>query len=86
MPTIEDDEVLLSHLNTNLLVAKNSADYLMKRLQEVIERRKKGMKGDIEADEQLRTNCREANRKLQEIERLYEQAQHNAGLPGDRRK
>jgi hypothetical protein len=60
MPTIEDDEALLGHLNTNLLVAKNSAGYLMKLLQEVIERRKKGVKGDAEADEQLRTNLTES--------------------------
>jgi hypothetical protein len=75
MSTIEEDEALLRNLGTNYQVAKNSADCLMPRLREVIERRKKGVTGDTKADEQLRTNCRAANEKLQEIERLYESSE-----------
>lgn len=86
MRTIEEDEALLRNLETNRTVARKSADYLITRLREVVDRRRKGIKGDEEADKILRTNCIEAVKKMGEFEALYDRAVENAGLPPDRRK
>lgn len=85
MPTIGQDEALLMTLETNMVVAKNSADYFVKLLGQLIERRRKGVDGDRKADERLRVNCNAAVDKLREIELLYDQALKNAGLPEERR-
>jgi hypothetical protein len=84
--TIEEDEALLRNLETNRTIARKSADYLIARLREVVDRRRKGIKGDEEADKILRTNCIEAVKKMGEFEALYDRAVENAGLPPDRRK
>jgi hypothetical protein len=86
MPTIAQDEALLKKLETSFKVARTSTQYLLKHWKATIKRRRKGVKGDREADELLRKNCGAAVKRAYELKRLYDEALENAGLPASRRK
>jgi len=85
MPTIAEHEALLKELTEKIDAAEKSWKILKPYFEGMIDRRKKGVAGDQEADTALRENSKRALDKLSELNDQFERALKNAGLPEHRR-